>query len=251
MTINQKKSFIAFYLSKFNEQAYKQLGYSGSWSEAMDDISKRIAGFDVIPNSYIRRRRDEFDVFFENGRAGYRNRKPTVQVMEMFGQWNGMEFEEMTELVKTVLSGDFEKEDKIELSKVGEELTEHELEAYLNFQDDSASLNTKMKEIQQRIYSRRKIEMLKRLYAYRCQICGKNIGSEHDTYIAEAHHIKYFSSCIDNSSDNLLILCPNHHTLIHKLNPVFDYDQLEYVYSDGKRDGLILDFHLTHGKEDK
>lgn len=251
MTINQKKSIIAFYLSKFNEQAYKELGYFGTWTEAMDDMSKRITGFNVIPNSYIRRRRDEFDVFFENGRAGYQNRKPTVQVMEMFRQWNGMNFEKMTELVKTVLSGAFEKEDKIELSKDKEDLTEYEVEAYLNFQDDSAYLNTKMKEIQQRIYSRRKIEMLKRLYAYRCQICGRNIGYEYDTYIAEAHHIKYFSSCIDNSSDNLLILCPNHHTLIHKLNPVFDYDKLEYVYSNDKRDGLILDFHLTHGKEDK
>ena len=32
MTINQKKSFIAFYLSKFNEQHIKT-GYSESWSE--------------------------------------------------------------------------------------------------------------------------------------------------------------------------------------------------------------------------
>lgn len=251
MTINQKKSFIAFYLSKFNEQAYKELGYIGTWSEAMDDMSMRITGFDVIPNSYIKIRRDEFDVFFDNGRAGYRNRKPAAQVMEMYQQWNGMEFEEMTELVKTVLSGDFEKEDKIELSMLREDLTENEIEAYLNFQDDSASLNAKMKEVHQRIYSRRKIEMLKQLYAYRCQICGINIGSEYDTYIAEAHHIRSFSSSVDNSSDNLLILCPNHHTLIHKLNPVFDYEKLEYIYSDGKRDRLILDFHLTHGKEDK
>jgi hypothetical protein len=55
--------------------------------------------------------------------------------------------------------------------------------------------------------------------------------------------------CIDNSSYNLLKLCLN--ILIHKLNPVFDYYNLEYVYSDSKRDKLILDFHLTHGKEDK
>lgn len=247
MTINQKKSFIAFYISKFNDRAYKELGYYGTRSKAIDDMSKIITGFDVVPNSYIKRRRDEFDVFFDNGRTGYRNRKPTTQVMEMHKQWNYIEFDEMTEFVKILLAGDFDKKDIIELSQVGEDLTEHEIEAYLNFQDNSATLNVKMKEVKQRLFSRQKVEMLKRLYAYRCQICGRNIGVEYDTDIAEVHHIKYFSLCIDNS----LILCPNHHSLIHKLNPVFDYDKLEYVYSDGKRDRLLLNFHLIQGKEDK
>lgn len=92
--------------------------------------------------------------------------------------------------------------------------------------------------------------MLKRLYAYRCQICGQNVGEEHGVNIAEAHHIKYFSKSVDNSSDNLLILCPNHHSLIHVLNPKFDYDELQYIYPDGKTDKIILDLHLTHGKEE-
>ena len=49
---------------------------------------------------------------------------------------------------------------------------------------------------------------------------------------------------------NLLILCPNHHSLIHVLNPKFDYDELQYIYPDGKTDKIILDLHLTHGKEE-
>ena len=89
--------------------------------------------------------------------------------------------------------------------------------------------------------------MLKRLYAYRCQICGHIVGEEHGVNFAEAHHIKYFSKSVDNSSDNLLILCPNHHSLIHALNPKFDYDELQYIYPDGKTDKIILDLHLTHG----
>ena len=56
--------------------------------------------------------------------------------------------------------------------------------------------------------------------------------------------------CPDNSSDNLLVLCPNHHSLIHALNPEFDYDELQYIYPDGKIDKIVLDLHLTHGKEE-
>ena len=108
MTINQKKSLVAFYISKYNEDAFKELGYIGSVSKAMEDLSIRITGPNVAPNTYIKRRRDEFDVFFNNGRVGYHKRKPTVAVTEMYEQWNVMSFEEMTELVNMVLVGKLE-----------------------------------------------------------------------------------------------------------------------------------------------
>ena len=69
MTINQKKSLVAFYISKFNDDAFRELGYGGPLSKAMDDLSVRITGPGVAPNAYLRRRRDEFDVFFDNGRT--------------------------------------------------------------------------------------------------------------------------------------------------------------------------------------
>lgn len=86
MTINQKKSLVAFYISKFNDDAFRELGYSGPVSKAMDDLSVRITGPGVEPNAYLRRRRDEFDVFFDNGRAGQHNRKPTATVTESENQ---------------------------------------------------------------------------------------------------------------------------------------------------------------------
>lgn len=39
MTINQKKSLVAFYISKFNDDAFRELGYGGPVSKAMDDLS--------------------------------------------------------------------------------------------------------------------------------------------------------------------------------------------------------------------
>lgn len=58
-----EKSLVAFYISKFNDDAFRELGYGGPLSKAMDDLSVRITGPGVAPNAYLRRRRDEFDVF--------------------------------------------------------------------------------------------------------------------------------------------------------------------------------------------
>ena len=81
---------------------------------------------------------------------------------------------------------------------------------------------------------------------------SESVSEGHPDKVADqTHHIKYFSKSVDNSSDNLLILCPNHHSLIHVLNPKFDYDELQYIYPDGKTDKIILDLHLTHGKEEE
>lgn len=245
MTINQKKSLVAFYISKYNADAFKALGYTGAVSKAMDDLSIRITGPNVIPNAYIKQRRDEFDVFFDNGRVGRSNRKPAAAVVEMYKQWNLMKFEEITELTKMVLNGKLEENQEVNL----EIDDEYDVEKYLNFSDETASLNRNVKKVMERTYSKHKVDMLKRLYAYRCQICGKNVGAEYGTNIAEAHHIRYFSKSVDNSSDNLLIVCPNHHRLIHALDPEFDFEKLQYIYPDGKIEKIILDLHLLHGKE--
>ncbi len=251
MTKNQKKSLVAFYISKFNDDAFRELGYNGPISKAMDDLSIRITGPEIMPNSYIKQRRDEFDVFFDNGRAGRRNRKPTVAVKEMYERWDVMEFAEITELVKTVLDGKMEGTQVLKLEADGEKVSEYDVEMYLNFDDNTAALSKAVKAVIERTYSKKKVDMLKRLYAFRCQICGKNVGEEYGVNIVEAHHIKYFSKSVDNSSDNVLILCPNHHSLIHALNPKFDYDRLQYIYPGGKIDKIALNLHLTHGKEEQ
>ena len=144
MTINQKKSLVAFYISKFNDDAFRELGYGGPLSKAMDDLSVRITGPGVAPNAYLRRRRDEFDVFFDNGRVGQRNRKPTETVKELYGQWNIMEFEEITEIVKSVLDGTMEETQVINLDVDGEKVSEYDVEQYLNFDDNTAASSYKL-----------------------------------------------------------------------------------------------------------
>lgn len=250
MTSNQKKSLVAFYLSKYNNKAVATLGYS-KMTEALEDLSFKLKGSSDDVNSYIRRRRDEFDVFFDNGRKGYHNRELHKIVKEMFNNWNPVNFEDFTDIVKKIISDEFETKDNIlTLTSETENISETDIENYLNFKDENASLSKKVKTVLERNYAHKKIKMLKNIYAYRCQICGENFGENYGTDIAEAHHIRPFSKSVDNSSDNILILCPNHHRLIHKLNPNFNYEKLQYEYSDNKIDKLILNFHLKQGKED-
>ena len=159
MTINQKKSLVAFYISKFNDDAFRELGYSGPVSKAMDDLSVRITGPGVEPNAYLRRRRDEFDVFFDNGRAGQHNRKPTATVTELYEQWDVMEFKEITEIVKSVLDGTMEETQVINLDVDGEKVSEYDVEQYLNFDDNTAALNKTVKSVIERTYSKKKVNI--------------------------------------------------------------------------------------------
>lgn len=86
---------------------------------------------------------------------------------------------------------------------------------------------------------------LKLLYGYRCQICGNLIGEEYASNVAEAHHIDYFIKSLNNDSDNILIVCPNHHRIIHKVNPQFDKTSLIYKYPNGYHEGLKINKHIT------
>lgn len=85
---------------------------------------------------------------------------------------------------------------------------------------------------------------LKLLYKYRCQICGRLIGEEYGSHIVEAHHIDYFVSSLNNDASNQLVVCPNHHGIIHDTDPIFDRKRLLYIYKNGLEDKLVLNQHL-------
>lgn len=72
--------------------------------------------------------------------------------------------------------------------------------------------------------SNRKIgENLKLLLCgYRCQICGQVMGEKYDSHIANAYHVDYFVNSLNNDVNNQMIVCPNHYSIMHDMNPVFD-----------------------------
>ena len=63
--VNRKISIIAYYLSKFDMDAVRALGYE-NYSRAFEGISSRFGK----NNNYLKLRRDEFDVLTGSSRKG-------------------------------------------------------------------------------------------------------------------------------------------------------------------------------------
>lgn len=125
-------------------------------------------------------------------------------------------------------------------------LTEEEFERYGEFarRDESASIETRPQLVKVRKLDRSIGEDLKTLYDFRCQICGDNFGKPYDQQIVEVHHIIQFVRSMNNDYDNLMVICPNHHSVIHKTHPVFDPQLQTLTYPNGYNEALKLDRHF-------
>lgn len=123
---------------------------------------------------------------------------------------------------------------------------EEDFERSLNYRntDPSARLELKPQIVKIRKLDKAIGENLKLLYDHRCQICGENFGDRYETTIAESHHIKPFINSLNNDSDNILIICPNHHRTIHKINPIFNVSTLCFLYPNGFKESLRLNKHF-------
>ncbi len=113
-----------------------------------------------------------------------------------------------------------------------------------NLTDPNATIEEKTQIAKIRKLDRSIGDNLKLLYGYRCQICGQLIGEEFSSHVVEAHHIDYFVKSLNNDASNQLVVCPNHHSIIHDVNPVFDRNRKLYIYENGKTQALILNKHL-------
>ena len=144
-------------------------------------------------------------------------------------------------IFETITAGDI-----VLLKQVVKKQPERVLESNFNFDiiDESSRILEDERIVRIRKLNRKIGDNLKLLYDNRCQICGKLIGEEYDASVIEAHHIDYFVNSLNNDTSNQLIVCPNHHGIIHEANPVFDRRQLIYLYPNGIREGLAINKHL-------
>lgn len=110
--------------------------------------------------------------------------------------------------------------------------------------DPQAALIEKFGLIKYRRLNRKIGEDLKRNYRYRCQICGRSVGEFYGVDLVDCHHIAPFSQSLNNDQSNLLIVCPNHHRIIHAANPTFDRERKLYLYPNGREEILQLNEHL-------
>lgn len=124
--------------------------------------------------------------------------------------------------------------------------SERIFEANFNFdvEDKTAAIFENERIVKFRKLNKKIGDNLKLFYNYRCQICGQCIGEKYGAHTVEAHHIEYFTKSLNNNPDNQLVVCPNHHSIIHEVDPTFDRRKLIYIYPNGIREGLMLNRHL-------
>ena len=232
----------AYYLSEYDMEAFSALGFD-TRTKGFEGIA---ASFSMKAN-YLKRLRDEYDVVTSSERAGQRNRRPRTRIVETAKQLARFSFEELTEMVKVLLENT-ETPAEVESTNDNEELPadipEDALENILNAKDPSATIRIKVANNKVRVYKTSIIKQLKKIYDGKCQLCGCRPFNSVDEDICEAHHIEYFSSSKNNDSANIIILCPNHHRLIHKLNPNYDADRQVFVYPDGRTEDIKINYHL-------
>lgn len=129
-----------------------------------------------------------------------------------------------------------------EISKVEEEEFEMNINKVVN--DDTASIVEVNKLSKIRKLDKSIAENLKMLYQYKCQITGEEIGKDFNTKVVEAHHIEYFTKSLNNDSNNIIIINPNFHRIIHKTNPIFDRNNQSFHFPNGVVEKIKLNLHL-------
>ena len=148
---------------------------------------------------------------------------------------------EDTFLLEPITQDDFQVMKKA-IQEMRERTVENEIE--YEMEDKSSGIEKKLQIVKIRKLNRKIGENLKLLYGYRCQICGQVIGEKYGSHIAEAHHIDYFVNSLNNDANNQMIVCPNHHSVIHDANPVFDRRRMVYRFDNGAEERISLNKHL-------
>ncbi len=128
--------------------------------------------------------------------------------------------------LKTINEWDFEQI---------EEFTKH---------DPNATIDYKNRLMKIRKLDRSIGDSLKKIYDYRCQMTGEQIGSVYGALCVEAHHIDPFTKSLNNDYSNIIILSPTYHRIIHRTNPTFDRELLAFSFPNGLVEKIKLNKHL-------
>lgn len=127
------------------------------------------------------------------------------------------------------------------------DVKENFFEAHLNFGIKYGYVY-KDKIIKERKSNSKNISSVKKDCEGYCQICGRKIDEKYGDCVIEIHHIEYYSISQNDNLDNLIAVCPNHHRLIHKLNPKFDRKTMTFTYPNGYMEKIKRPLHLEQHK---
>jgi predicted HNH restriction endonuclease len=84
---------------------------------------------------------------------------------------------------------------------------------------------------------------LQEIYSGRCQICQWNPKNHYGTELCHGHHIQWLSRGGADEIQNMVLVCPNHHAAIHKLDAPLDYVDFSFDFGT-HRENLNLTTHF-------
>ena len=197
----------------------------------------------------MRFRRDEFDpVIGKTYRHGFNMRNPRAGVLVLHNDLKNYTFEELSAIVNDLLIDDESKTNESVITesdkKIITEFSEEEYERILNMSDTKAAIRSTVRAVNVRVLNNKIQNTLKNLYHHRCQICGATAEVMYGVDVSEAHHIEYFTKSLNNNPSNIIILCPDHHRIVHKAKGIFDYETHCFMYENAKVDTLMYNLHL-------
>lgn len=134
------------------------------------------------------------------------------------------------------------QEAKKQMSKLA--ITENIFENML-LTDNDATIIQEPHLVKVRKLDRNVCSNLKKLYNYKCQICGHSISTPYgDKPVIYARHINFFTQSLSNNYSNVMILCPNHHRIVHVYRPLFNTQTKSFEYPNRYKEKILLNLHL-------
>jgi 5-methylcytosine-specific restriction enzyme A len=91
--------------------------------------------------------------------------------------------------------------------------------------------------------SRRFALSLHELYGGRCQICLWNPCDKYGHQLCHGHHLHWLSRGGEDSMQNMVLVCPNHHSAIHRCDAAFDFKDMAFAFPS-YRGTLQINNHL-------
>lgn len=93
--------------------------------------------------------------------------------------------------------------------------------------------------------SRSLVESLRERYAGRCQLCGWSPRAIYRSDLCEGHHLRWLGRGGEDSLHNLVLLCPNHHRAVHRLDAPFDWKGMGFMFGSTVQRLELLEHELT------
>lgn len=124
-------------------------------------------------------------------------------------------------------------------------LPEEQLEASLLLNDEEAVQNLLQDEDagiarQRREYlyrqaptrNKKLVRELQKMYDGKCQVCLWNPKGVYGEFLCHGHHIHWLSRGGEDTIENMILICPNHHSAIHGCDAPLDYGDMAFEFGN-------------------